>query len=261
MQGREKAEYDVHPKADVIAVRALHNRESLYLIRLREDLDSQYSYHLKTLQDFADFDENIKRVFAQTPPENRVFQTLPIMPERSRFGLRGQLSKLGFGRFMDRQHEMVQNYVDVLLNQVPNTAADYYLQNFFVGVRTQEDQEMLRQMQFECRQEINMQTLKGHWRQGSHVWTVDATGKALFDGEPRGPKFDWHASGEGLSLVIERADGWQIDIEKTTPNHLYWNKPGNVDLEWIRVGHEPKSPGGRRRCSSQSTAQPFCQYH
>lgn len=236
--GHEKSQYDVSPKAEVIAAKALHSRETLYLIRLREDWDCLHSYHIKTLTEFRELDMRLRETCNFMPPEDRVIQQIPLLPEKSRFGLRGQLSKLGFGHFLDRQHEGIQNYISELLNQVPNTAADFNLQRFFSTPRTAEDKAAIRMMVMECRQGICLKSLKGRWKQSSHVWTIDETGRALLDGVHRGAGFDVVEQGEGLQMTIRRADGWRVDIEKSTAHTLYWFKPGYADLEWTKVVHK-----------------------
>lgn len=232
---RTKSDSDLgcRPRADVITGKAIF-WDTLYLIRLREDFDSRQSFHVKRLSEFRELDAQLREVAKKTPAQAL---TVPELPEKSRLGLRRQLSKLGMSGFMDKRHEAVQGYLDALMMQIPSVSTDQTLQAFFCEARSRQDNELLNTMRQECRSDVNLRTLKGHWQQkGSteaHIWTIEETGQVLFDGE-EGCGYYLVVQGEHLQLTISRADGRRVDIEKSTPHHIFWHIPGEEDLEWLR---------------------------
>merc|ERR1719433_1111194 len=92
-------------------------------------------------------------------------------------------------------------------------------------------------MILEARFGINLRTIAGNWTQSDfgYIWTIASTGTAFLDGQHRGAEYDLAEQGEGMQMSISRLDGWKIDLEKSTTSHLFWTKPGEPELEWVRV--------------------------
>merc|ERR1719468_1413061 len=93
-------------------------------------------------------------------------------------------------------------------------------------------------MLMEARAGINLTILQGYWKANDRIWTISQTGKALLDDEDRGSEYDLVPQGEGMQMTIMRMDGWKVDIERTTKEHMRWIFPGQVDLEWVREPDE-----------------------
>lgn len=244
---RVKADSDLgcRPRADVITGKAIF-WDTLYLIRLREDWDSRQSFHAKRLSEIRELDVQLRQAAAQSPDQAQVL-TVPDLPERSKLGLRRQLSKLGVSKFMDKRHEAVQRYLDTLLSQISTISADRNLQAFFSeAASSRQDKELLDSMRLESRADISLKTLQGHWRQTGveqdHIWTIEESGHVLLDGEHRAG-LDVEATGDKMQLTIARADGRQVDLERSTAQHIFWHLPGEEDLEWTRDADLEK-PGG-----------------
>lgn len=251
-------------RADIITAKQCRG-ETLYLIKLREDWDSITTFHLKALSEFVELDARLREASRSTSFETPVFTEIPDLPEQSRLGVRSLLSKVGLSRFLERQQQAVQHYLNVLLAQVSNTAADAHLQEFFSGAKSPHIEELLNRMVLEARIGITLQALKGNWQQKGfgYIWTVDESGKAFLDGQHRGSEYDLMERGDSLRSTISRSDGWQVDIEKSTTNHVFWYLPGEAELEWTRVEDlekklslegtsSTKSMDSRRTCASCS---------
>lgn len=232
-----RAVVQAQTRADVITFKKVLG-DTLYLVRLREDWDSLTSFHLKKLSEFEALDRCLRDTASSRPwGEAQIITILPELPPQGTFGVRAQLSKIGMSCFLDRQHEDIQHYLDVLLAQVPNIAADSSLQGFFSSTRTQQDDELLMRMLVEARAGIGLQTLVGTWQQKGLgcTWTIDEAGKALLDGRRRGNQYDLLEQGGSVQLTISRLDGWKVDVEKSTTRHLFWRMPGETEMEWTRV--------------------------
>lgn len=259
LDGRPRAKSEnlagCKPRSDVITAKTVHG-DTLYLIRLREDWDTLHTFHVKKLSEFKELDKALRESdkAAVAAGEERVITVLPDMPEEGRFGLRRQLSKIGMSGFLDRQHQAVQGYMDTIMSQIPGMQADRNLQLFFAGAKDPEQEELLQRWVVEVRSGINLSSMAGNWKPCGydHTWTIEESGKAMLDGVHRGTEYDLTESGQGLELAISRLDGWKVDIEKSSINHLFWYMPGQADLEWVREGSEaaaaevasPKSGAG-----------------
>lgn len=222
-----QGECGCHPRVDILAGKAIRG-DTLYLIRLREDWDSLTSFLLRRLSEIQELDLHLR--------EAQMCAKMPILPVTRRFSVRRQLSKLGMSRHLDKQQECVQQYMESMLAQFPSIVADRHLQNFFAPTVSLLDKELLTTMLLASRSGINLGTLKGSWKPKGfdYIWTIEQTGKALLDGRYCGVEFDITEQGEGLQYTLSRLDGWKVDIEKSTPQRLFWYLPGEADLEWIR---------------------------
>merc|ERR1719330_581979 len=152
-------------RADIITCKGRRNR--LYLIKLYEDWDSIVTFHLKSFSDFMELDTKLRPSSADQSSATKAslssglysgnFGFLPDLHASSRFGIR-TAPRDGKSRFLDKQHEAAQNYLDAVLARVPSIAADSSVQAFFAGTKTQEGKDMLDKMILESRFGINLRT-------------------------------------------------------------------------------------------------------
>merc|ERR1740121_2712093 len=91
-------------------------------------------------------------------------------------------------------------------------------------------------MILEARGAVSLRNLQGYWRlEGlDRIWELHPGGQALLDGKYRGTGYDLTESGSGISRTIQRPDGWQVDIDKSTLDQMFWTMPGQADLQWNR---------------------------
>merc|ERR1719443_2015457 len=88
--------------------------------------------------------------------------------------------------------------------------------------------------------------LAGQWRMSTStpkIFTIEKSGRFLVDGEHYGPHYDLVEHGSGAGLVIERSDGWKIDMAKSTVNRLPWKKDGEDDLVWLKLDEGDAAEG------------------
>merc|ERR1719203_2027918 len=87
----------------------------------------------------------------------------------------------------------------------------------------------------ESRCSLSLSSLAGDWKQEGvedYIWTIDQRGGVWLDGDV---KYALWEQGEGLNRTITRRNGWQIDIEKSTSERIYWRRPNEADLQWVRA--------------------------
>lgn len=238
-RGRAKTSFAYRAQIDVLTSKPVPG-DTLYLLRLREDFGSRISYHLKSMTQFREFDARLR---AEADPQ--VFKEILDLPANGRLGLRRQLSKVGFGDFLERQQDGIQQYIEILVHQVPAISADKNLQSFLSGAVTPEGERLINMFLSEARGGLSISSLVGTWRQedSNRTWSVNDRGEASLLGDTTGHKFDLLERGQGLDRIISSRDGWKVDLEKSTPHHLYWCLPGEADVEWQRVNeHEDFAP-------------------
>lgn len=224
------------PKGDILLNQKVKG-DVAYLIRLREDFDTRITFHIKYMKDFELLDK-LLRAAAEAEGSESAISVLPDLPTSgSRFGFRRNMSALGVGNFLDRQHEGLQNYISTICSQIPNLSADSNLQDFFPDDIPEKDMDQYKIMMLETHSSPTLAQVKGNWRvPGSErLWTVDEKGIALLDGKHRGAEYDIKEEGTKLELKIFRADGWEVDICRSTPDLMIWKlDTSDEELVWAR---------------------------
>jgi len=218
------------PKVDVIMSKTVPS-DTLYLLRLREDMDSRTTFHLKSLTQFREFDARLR---AEADPQ--VLSEFVDLPANGRIGLRRQLSKVGWSHFLERQHEGVEQYLQTLIGQVSTVAVDKNLQGFFSGSRTPAGERLINAFLLEARGGRSISSFAGVWKceGGQNVWMLSETGEATLNGQPNSA-YNLSEHGEGVDRRIVRCDGWQMDLERSSTECIYWHHPGSEDEGWRRV--------------------------
>jgi len=213
-----------------------------YLIRVREDWGTRVSYHVKYMKDFELLYKLLKAASEAEVGEGSAISVLPELPASgSRFGFRRNMSALGVGNFLDKQHGGLQEFLSTIFSQIPNLSADSNLQEFFPDEVPEKDQDQYKGMMLEAHASPTLAQVKGNWRvPGSdRLWTVDEKGIALLDGKHRGVEYDVKEEGTKTEHRIFRTDGWEVDICRSTPELLIWTLDlGDDELVWAR---EPES--------------------
>lgn len=227
------------PKADILLGKKVH-ADVAYLIRLREDWDTRVTFHIKSMKDFEELNKKLKAA-SESETKECAIAVLPELPiSGSRFGIRRNLSALGVGSFLDRQHEGLQQYIQTILLQVPNLSADENLQAFFPDEVPPGDIPLHKAMKADIFSSPTLAQIKGFWRvPGSdRIWTIEESGRALLDNKWRGEEYDLHEHGTvGIDLAVDRTDGWAIDIPRSSKDQLIWSFAGGEaedELVWNR---------------------------
>lgn len=239
-RARVESSFACQPQVDLIMSKNVPG-DTLYLLRLREDLDSRTSFHLKSLTQFREFHAHL---CAEVDPQVLV----PILDiPKGRFGVRRQLSKVGMSHFLDRQHEGIEEYLQALIDQISTIAADKNLQGFFAGAKTPEGERLINTFLLEIRGGRTLSSFAGIWKQvGEHdLWTIRETGEIMFNGQCCDNTHGLCEHGEGVDRRISRGDGWQLDMERSTTQRIYWHRAGCEDVQWTQVAVPFKvSPAG-----------------
>lgn len=205
-----------------------------YLLRLREEMDTKVTYHLKKMTQFQELDKNLRADISKT------IAVIPELPKSgSRMGFRRRMSALGASDFSQNLFEGLRTYFEEIMCQIPSVSAVPNLRAFFTEQRlSPTDTELLFSLRNVVRDNLSLETIEGYWKvPGSQrIWFIEETGRCLLDGKHRGEQFDLHQTGTGLKMVISRTDGWQIDLERSNEDLLIWTRPGTEDeeLEWER---------------------------
>ena len=75
--------------------------------------------------------------------------------------------------------------------------------------------------------------VQGLWTDdGVDVWTLEASGRALFNGEWLGNMYDLRSIPSMRALV--RGDGWATFLREATDTRLVWRKRGEEPIVWTR---------------------------
>lgn len=94
------------------------------------------------------------------------------------------------------------------------------------------------QQDYEARQTYTS-PLRGFWASGDAIWTLEASGRALFNGQWVGPECDVHEDKEGgfwrkdgcTTTLLRRRDHQQLD-------EVIWNTPDGRTVTWTRRAKE-----------------------
>eukprot|EP00443_Scrippsiella_acuminata_P038751 CAMPEP_0115256632 /NCGR_PEP_ID=MMETSP0270-20121206/46350_1 /TAXON_ID=71861 /ORGANISM="Scrippsiella trochoidea, Strain CCMP3099" /LENGTH=346 /DNA_ID=CAMNT_0002672299 /DNA_START=5 /DNA_END=1045 /DNA_ORIENTATION=+ len=241
-------------RVDIVDVRNIDS-EVIYLVRFTETCNQKRNYFLKRYDDFKRLDEDLRNADQKRPSDEiTILAHLPDLPSNGRFGFRRSLSKLGMSDFIDKQREALQQCMDTLIGQVPDLSTQPHLQAFFCKVgkakrgalnaleeqALQQEQMLMSTMIADARSFVTLESVQGFWRltTSQRIWQIMPDGIATLDGRHRGHQFDWIESGVGAERTIMRPDGWEIDLDKSTPQKLIWLFPGKAVVEWVRVADD-----------------------
>lgn len=90
-----------------------------------------------------------------------------------------------------------------------------------------------------------LEELAGEWRLVGvdQCWVLDTEGQVFFAGACLGEKYRLlrliRRDIGGCVVVIERGDGWAVDLERSSPNRLVWVREGQEDRVWERSSAAP----------------------
>jgi len=260
-QGRPRADSEnmpgCKPKADILCNQKVKG-DVAYLIRVREDWGTRQSYHVKYMKDFEVLHKLLKAASETEGTKAAITEFSDLPYSGSRFGFRRNLSALGVGSFLDKQHDGLQEYLSTIFSQIPNLSADSNLQDFFPDDVPEKDMDQHKAMMLEAHSSPTLAMAKGNWRvPGSdRLWTVDEKGIALLDGKHRGAEYDLKEEGSKVDIRIFRADGWEVDICRSTPDVLIWTlNYGDDELVWAREPESKAAEHFKKLAAEQAPAE------
>lgn len=245
------------PKIDVLSV-IQTGADVAYLVRVREDWGTRQHYHIKRMTDFQELDDKLrKEVDKRASP----IKLLPNLPAKgSLMGVRSRLSSLGLSPFLDNQLAGIQAYCDGIAVQLPSLSADSLVQHFFeeTNVVSDKDQSTYVKLVQAAMAQPTLKTIVGKWTiDDGPVWEVFPEGKVTLNGTAMPADYKLYEVGEGIDRILERGDGWTVDLAKSTDDTLYWSFRGQIeegDLIWKRVKRTSRSVSPVQRLSSVLTS-------
>lgn len=105
-------------------------------------------------------------------------------------------------------------------------------------------------------EERSCAALRGLWTDdGVDVWTLEASGKALFNGKWVGRVFDVRPVPTMRAFV--RGDGWATFLRDATDSKLVWRKSGQEPIVWTRYTvTAPQADAAKKdACESEGSTQ------
>lgn len=234
---KEAKEQCLRPKVYILRWITLAG-ETMYVIRLTQPQRNDTQWFLKSYGQFTILQVNLKAAIEKRGwGDYGAITHVPELPADGTFGIRRRLSAMGLNDFLDKQKEGLQLFMNELMVQVPDISAELLIQQFFSPASTQEGhQDLIDEAIVEASADVTLPALKGYWKlRGSmHVWSLAENGQAQLNGKYRGPDYDIKETGDGVQRNIYRADGWYVDLQRSSANAMIWTKPGQADLEWVR---------------------------
>jgi hypothetical protein len=102
----------------------------------------------------------------------------------------------------------------------------------------------------------NIAVIQGLWTDdGVDVWTIETSGRALFNGEWVGRMFDLCSVPSMHAFV--RGDGWALFLRDATDKQLVWRKRGQQPIRWTRYAAASVQAGPAKmdECESEASTE------